>query len=37
MTLHHWLAFGAVLLIVVALIMVMVAAQEWWEWRNDQR
>jgi hypothetical protein len=33
-TLHHWLIFGAAFLIVVALLMIGVAVQEWLEWRR---
>jgi hypothetical protein len=31
---HHWLIFGAAFLIVIALLMIGVAVQEWWQWRR---
>lgn len=32
MTLDHWLYWVAAFLIVVAILMVFTAIQEWWEW-----
>jgi hypothetical protein len=31
---HHWLIFGAAFLIVVAILTIGAALQEWWEWRR---
>jgi hypothetical protein len=33
-TFFHWQMFGLAFLIVVAILMVGVALQEWWEWRK---
>lgn len=34
MTFHHWLVFGAAFLIVIGILMIGVAVQEWLEWRR---
>jgi hypothetical protein len=34
--LTHWLAFAALFLAVVALLVIGTALHEWWQWRQDR-
>jgi len=31
---HHWLQFGTAFLIVVAVLTILSAIKEWWDWRR---